>query len=451
MSRHRRQMISVSAATAFFGFVLSVAVPTAQAGKTPTPPVKYQLILIPLPAGSNSGTTGKINAWGDVGGLANGATRGFTGERGCLYRGSLGRTVELNDLVFYPGTLDYENPVIRRTVDEDPAGPLSPVADWLQDPKPFIVSAGDINENGQVIGAYWFRCNSPASTTASTTEIVDGVEITHYWLHNAFRYTLAGFPGGPAFQDLGTVAGQHGSRDVAINNQGDVLCVTEDPDVERNGSNGRHFVWTDAGTILLEGIPDSDDLLVTNINDLGEVAGTLYMAPYMRGAHAFVYNYLTPDYSDLGYLNNAPSRTLPQSWAIGLNSSAARMTVGGSVVGFDRTVSQDMQHAFRHTQDAGMTDLGILANGYKAYGYSVNKWGDVVGVCYMNSRASWQRRAFLYLDGWGMLDVWKLIEDSLGTDGHMYPMSLSINDSGEIAGTLNDGRPFILIPTKWIR
>ena len=69
----------------------------------------------------------------------------------------------MNDIVFYPGTLNYENPVIRRTVGEDPAGPQSPVADWLQDPKPFIVSAGDINENGQVIGAHWFRCNSPGS------------------------------------------------------------------------------------------------------------------------------------------------------------------------------------------------------------------------------------------------------------------------------------------------
>ena len=121
-------------------------------------------------------------------------------------------------------------------------------------------------------------------TTASTTEIVDGEEITHYWLHSAFRYTLKGFPGGGVFQDLGTVADQHGSRDVAINNLGDVLCVTEDIDAERNGTNGRFFVWTDNGTIPLDGIPNSTDLLVTNINDLGEVAGTLYTAPYMRGA-----------------------------------------------------------------------------------------------------------------------------------------------------------------------
>ena len=90
MTHHSRQMISVSAVMAFLGLATSVAAPTAQAGRTLTPPVKYQLILLPLPAGSTTGTTGKINALGDVGGLADGATRGFTGERGYLYRAGSG-------------------------------------------------------------------------------------------------------------------------------------------------------------------------------------------------------------------------------------------------------------------------------------------------------------------------------------------------------------------------
>ena len=350
----------------------------------------------------------------------------------------------MNDWVFYKDAL----PVIVPALPDSSFDEQSPAEDWLSSPKPFIVSVGDINDRGQMIGTYWFRCKGPGlrTTTAQDTTV------TYNWMHNAFRYTPSsvGYPDG-VFEDLGTVAGQMGSRDVAINNRGDVLCVTEDPDVTRNGGNGRHFVWSNGIADSLDGIPDSEDLLVTNINDLGEVAGTLYMAPSMRGAHAIVYNYTTSACKDLGYLNISPARTQPASWAIGLNSAVTRQTVGGSVVGFDRTTAQDLQHAFRHTESGGMTDLGILANGYKAYGYGVNKWGDVVGLCYMNSKSGWQRRAFLYVDGLGMLDVWKLLDDPQGTDGHMYPLSLSINDHGEIAGTLNDGRPFILIPSKWIR
>ena len=76
MYYRNRQLSSVAAVAAFLCLALSVAVPTTQAGKAPAPPVKYQLILIPLSAGSTAGTTGKINAVGDVGGSTTGQLGG---------------------------------------------------------------------------------------------------------------------------------------------------------------------------------------------------------------------------------------------------------------------------------------------------------------------------------------------------------------------------------------
>jgi probable HAF family extracellular repeat protein len=444
MSNRNRRMSSILGVMAVVGTALAIVVPAAHAGRPgPAPPVKYQLELLPLPEGSTAGYTGKMNASGDVGGLADGATRGFTGERGFLYRSAEDETVELNDLVFNTDESGYVPPSIVPALPVSSDDPQSPATDWLSSPKPFIVSAGDISDDGKVIGAFWYRCKEPGSTTATTTETRDGEIITHYWMHNAFRYTPAAGDQRAVFEDLGTVPNQEGSRDIAINNQGHVLCVTE--------SSGFHFVWTDIDTFTLDGIPDSPDRWVTNINELGEVAGILYTTAWNTGSHAFVYNYTTEEYTDLGYLNDAPARTQPQSWAFGLNSASPRQTVGGSVVGYDRSISTAISHAFRHTEGVGMKDLGVLTNGYAAYGYSVNKWGDVAGICYMNSKSPTQRRAFLYLDGWGMLDVWNLIEDTQGTDGHIYPYSVSINDSGVMAGSLWDGRPFILRPIQWVR
>ena len=157
---------------------------------------------------------------------------------------------------------------------------------------------------------------------------------------------------------------------------------------------------------------------VRGINVNGQATGCM---PVASGAmHAFLYS--GGVITDLGTLGGA------NSCGDGINAS-------GQITGYAATATSD-GHAFIYSAGL-MTDLGALPGTATSEGTSINAGGDVVGNSPMGMHA------FLYSHG-VMTDLFP----TLDVDQYSRAVASGINDSGEIAGTLEAAQCGILCPVS---
>jgi probable HAF family extracellular repeat protein len=195
----------------------------------------------------------------------------------------------------------------------------------------------------------------------------------------------------------------------------------------------------------IDGDPDVDVDLLPNpdnnrgvwkanaINTLRQVVGNASIGGFVNPVRYFPG--IDPKPVSLGFLPK-PGRT-PWGWALDINET-------GSVTGCSTTSNGGAVHAFRYNTSTGMKDLGGLGTS-STYGYGINKNGDVVGD------ATTSRRAFLYTDTYGMVDLKQTIVNLPAELAQVTMTAKKINDSGWIVGSfgvVERGQVYLLTPVE---
>ena len=295
-------------------------------------------------------------------------------------------------------------------------------------------SASSINGSGQIVGV---------STLASAN------------LHGVFYNGL--------LTDLGTLGTDTQSAGYAVNDAGQVVCVSYS-----FGNLQSHAMLWQGGTSTNLG-----NFSPRDINASGVVAG--YLTTFLNNLyvdHACVWNAgVLTDLGTLGGRNSqvlaidTAGRTVGQSyladnmtlraclWQGGTahdlgtltggataNSSATSLNDHGQIVGWSDTASGS-PHAFLVQVDSGgnvsaRTDLGALAGTY-SYAYGINSAGTAVG--------SSNSRAVLWAGG----QISDLNASIPGNAGWVLTRATAINSSGQIVGEgLHFGFPHAFLLTS---
>lgn len=258
--------------------------------------------------------------------------------------------------------------------------------------------------------------------------------------------------------NLGTIAGDTGTRAWGINNHKQVVgnsygnLATSHGFVYSNGAmhdigslaGGPTFAYdiNDAGDIVGESIlpwpqfqfailyrdgvmrnlnclPGSDRSQAAAINNKGQIAGTSGVGPAQgpngNQTHAVIWEYGV--IKDLGTLG-------------GLNSVAEDINERGEVAG-SSTIAGDVPfqgvwHAFIWS-NGKMRDLGAPPGGDQVMALAINLPGDVVG--YYNRSGG--QRAFLYRHNQKMGDLTELVDPA---QGWTITIAYDVNDAGQIVG-----------------
>lgn len=333
----------------------------------------------------------------------------------------LGGMNNLGDAVGYPAWLYTPE---TGTVDLNDTD-LFPVPDGWD-----IQDANDINDSGQIVGGAYFAD-------------ADGQIRLH-----AFRYTP-----GEGFIAMGSLPGLPHSDATAINSRGDVVGYLESDGATFNLG----FVWTEENG--LQGLSDDqyDTYAALDINDSGEVAGTMVV-----NGDARAFRYIPGDgpdsgIHDLGVLGRSKPGDL-WSNGYGINNS-------GQVVGGSTAKRAWFERAYRYTDGDGMENLGTIDNSQWSWsrGSAINSQGQVVGPSSISTGGTYidqENRTFLYTDANGMLDLWSLIENPppgmTATDVDVYGMTINdgvilpgggLSSFGQIGGTIQ-GTAFLLTPDR---
>ena len=407
----KRTVVLVAAALAVG--LLWVGLTTAAKPKPPAPPPPtYTMTLLPLEIYDRYGLVGtasmmwaySMNNWGEVVGIA--VTPDSWRNRGWLYSG--GVTWDLADLIL--------------------------PQDWVS--LGWRVSTPwDINDSGQIVG----RLYDPQRN-----------------IYPLFRYT----PTSDVLEVPNLAPSMLSGHKLAINNLGDVVGTLKRPEV---GSAGA-FVWKAGENNITWLLPDYGYTEGREINDAGQITGTIGPHAVNAGGRAFLYTpgepllVLEPLGTDV---SSIPGSQIEFTLGTAINDS-------GQVAG--TTTVKEGHRAFRYTDLVGMVNLGGLRTGrgnqtYNSEATDINLAGQVVGY---SPNVGYP---FLWIEANGMLDLWALIqkplpegaEDStrgdIGTDYHGY--ALVIKDPavgktfGPIAGNINarsggtvQYRAFILTPDR---
>ena len=287
------------------------------------------------------------------------------------------------------------------------------------------VSASDVNDAGQVVGAVysagyatwhafsWTQAggaidlgtlggpDSAAQFVTDSGQVV-GTGYTAPGIWHAFSWTQAG-----GIADLGTLGGTQSSPQ-DVNDYGQVVGLSNwssyPPPIHA-------FSWTQAGGMVdLGTLGGTGSTTAWGMNDAGWVAGTT--STLSNQYHAYLW---TPadGMVDLGTLG-------------GSMSSGADVNGAGQVVGYSTTASGE-QHAFSWTQARGMVDLGTLG-GTTSSASIVNDSGQVVGT---STTASGAQRVFSWTPSSGMVDIGTLG----GANAHIGGNSLrALNNAGQVVG-----------------
>jgi len=407
----KRTVVLVAAALAVG--LLGVGLTTAAKPKPPSPtPVTYTMTLVPLEIHDRNGLVGtassmwanSMNNWGEVVGGA--VIPPDWRNWGWLY--SEGFTWDLTHLI----------------LPEDWV-----LAGWR------VSTPEDINDAGQIVG----RLYDPERN-----------------IYPVFRYTP--IEGGLEVLELdpSIINCAYG---LAINNLGDVVGTLIRPEVGEPGA----FVWKAGETSITWLLPDYEYTEGREINDAGQITGTIGPHAVNAGGRAFLY---TPG-EPLLVLQPLGTDIVSGTWKNEFTLGTA-INDSGQVAG--TTTVKEGHRAFRYTDGVGMVNLGGLKTGrgsqtYASEATDINSAGQVVGY------SPHVGYPFLWIEANGMLDLWALIqkplpegaEDSttgdIGTDYHGY--ALVIKDPavgktfGPIAGNINarsggtvQYRAFILTPDR---
>ncbi len=268
----------------------------------------------------------------------------------------------------------------------------------------YISGANGINNSGQIVG--W-----------SAAILADGTYAQH-----AFFKTATG-----GLQDLGTLGGGTAGA-TGINESGQVVGWSST--ILPGGASEQHaFLWTAAGGLQDLGSLGGDSMAY-GINSSGQVVGTAgTVSP--GGAlvqHAFSWT-AAGGLQDLGTLG-------------GGNSSARAINDNGQIVGSADTAA-GQQHAFLRTAAGSMQDLGALGGGTSGAN-GINSSGQVVGW----SSTVTQQHAFLWTAAGGLQDLNTLVTNPPA--GDFLFDARAINARGQIVGSTNMGRAFLLTPINTI-
>lgn len=265
----------------------------------------------------------------------------------------------------------------------------------------YISGANGINSSGQVVG--W-----------SAAILPDGAFTQH-----AFFKTATG-----TMLDLGTLGGSTAAA-TAINNSGQVVGWSAA--ILPGGAVEQHaFLWTAPGGLRDLGTLGGDSWAY-GINGSGQVVGAA--ANVSPGGtlvqHAFLWT-AAGGLQDLGTLG-------------GDNSSANAINDSGLIVGFSNT-GGGQQHAFLRTAGGSMQDLGDLGGGASGAN-GINSSGQVVG---WSLAAGGIRHALVWTATGGMQDLNNLVANPPAKD--FLSDARAINARGQIIGTTNNGKAFLLTP-----
>jgi probable HAF family extracellular repeat protein len=244
--------------------------------------------------------------------------------------------------------------------------------DWIAAPDGVLgVDASDINDQGQVVGAFL----GPSGQDAYT------------WSPQNGFVTLARFPTADvmsaiAINESGVIAGQADWQD----------------------GTSRPVIWTDPTNAQELGVPGT----ANDINDRGHVVGTL--SPQGIG-EAYLWD-ATSGVTLLG--------TLGGSWSIAYGVNVSDQVVGTS------ELADGTSHAFLWAQGT-MTDLGAL-DGIYSEGYAISDSGQVTGIY---QGPSDETRVFRWTRSEGMVDAGPIYPEAI--DG-ITSLSTDVNTGGQIVG-----------------
>jgi probable HAF family extracellular repeat protein len=306
----------------------------------------------------------------------NGVARYVVQDLGALPGDSSSAAMGLNELGQVVGWSNGPNGT-RAFVYTDGAG----MAELPPLPGQSAARARDINDAGQVSGA-------------------SGVETTSSPMH-AVRWT-EGVP-----RDLGTLGTGLFSQGLVLNAYGQVVGYSY---TDGGALSGIHaFSFTD-GDGMTDLTPDSQSGYATAVNDLGRITGFVQSA--FEGAHAF--RWTDGVFEDLGVLPG-----FAESFGLAINTN-------GQVAGHCISATGNAERLFRFSNTTGLQDLGGVGEFNRAWG--MNGRGDVVGE---GRPSSGIKRAFLYTDQAGLLDLNTLIDPF---SGWVLLAATDINDAGQIVG-----------------
>ncbi len=177
----------------------------------------------------------------------------------------------------------------------------------------------------------------------------------------------------------------------------------------------RAIIWDAKNGIQLLATPDGHSSKARDINNSGQVCGTL-RDPNNRSHACF--------WDSEGRVHDIGTLRERTSMANGLNDH-------GQVVGWS-WISPRKRHAFLWTTEKGITDLGARG-GTDSEAEQINNHGQIVGQLWTSSGRS---HTFIWQEDAGMVDIQNKLD---GTDS----VPLGINDSGHIIGTyLRKGGPW---------
>lgn len=273
------------------------------------------------------------------------------------------------------------------------------------DPESTIEDLGTLGGTNSIALGINAAGNVTGSSFLSSTD-------PHFAGLHAFRYV-----DGLGMIDLGAFQPGNTSEGCGINDGGFVAggSLAADGVIHAFRANAL-LTLADLGTL------GGEFAFAKDINNQGVVTGEASNAS--GDVHAFLWT-LASGMRDLGTLG-------------GSGSAGRSINQSGQVAGESKIGSGSKTHAFRHTEGAGMLDLGTLQGGTSSSAFGINDAGQVVGesdtgpVTAPFSRFGafpdlFGTHAFLWTQGAGMID--------LGHLGGGHSTALAINNTGVVVGT----------------
>lgn len=331
-------------------------------------------------------------------------------------------------------------------------------------PEATFGNAYDITNSGKIAGAgyfgfgnprgfTWDGLGSPATTLGpgAATAVNDNGAVVGITPVISGSYVATQWRNGQPIV-LGTLGGR-GSTPQAVNASGLVVGSSETSPSSRLPTA---FFWrdfngngqSDAGEMRsLGGLAPGLSSEALDVNDNGEAVGFSLLPENPQHAIAVRWH----DDNNDGVISNSERHrigTLGGYHAESVAINAQGQVVGNSYLKDDLTIHASFwedANGNGEGDDGEMRDLGSLPNLRNSTALDINSLSEIVGFAYSDT----ETRATMYLDG-QVYDLNALTENV--PSNYILTTASGINDQGWIVGygaapgTLNQQRPFVLIP-----